>query len=104
MATFARDVTIDPIKSRPGEMPFPARGIFTDRARDVMLDDGTVVSSQELTLGIRGGDSNADGTPMWPSIPARGDKVTFQDDGRYTWVSDVSEDGQGGWVMTLRKP
>jgi len=111
MSTFAIPVTIDPIASQPGEMPYPARGVFTDQARDLVLDDGAVLSTQDVKIGIRAADMLEDGSPMWRVLPARGDRCTFKTDGsgrplpeaRLMWVSEVGEDGQGGYVLNLRR-
>lgn len=106
MNTFARPVTIDPIKSRPGSgMPYAARGVISSRSVDIVLADGAVMSDQRTTLGIRDADENADGTPMFAVLPVRGDKVRIES-GPYQgdfWVGDIDADGQGGSVITLRR-
>ena len=94
MTTFGRAVRIDPVKSQPGALPYAARGIFSSRDVDVVLDDGAVISSQETTLGIR--------MMEFPTMPVRGDIVTL-DDGTVYWIAEVNLDGQGGAKFILRR-
>src|SRR6266550_3194495 len=109
MATFARAVIIDPIKSQPGAQPYKAEGILASRTLQNVLADGAVVSDVTTTLGIRLADENPDGTPMFVRLPRRGDKITFLDlnsqplvDGLF-WVADSNADGQGGYTLVLRR-
>jgi hypothetical protein len=106
---FAVDVTVDPVRSQPGALPFQARGIFKSEPYEIVLPDGSVIANVKTTLGIRGDDETPDGTPMWPALPQRGDGVRLLDknsqpqiDGFY-WVADRVGDGQGGHTLTLRK-
>jgi len=51
--TFARPVTFTPIASRPGELPYDARGIFDTTPVDIVALDGSIVSEQRTILDIR---------------------------------------------------
>jgi hypothetical protein len=37
-ATFAIEITVDPVASRPGGVPYDTRGIYTSRTLDVQFD------------------------------------------------------------------
>jgi hypothetical protein len=98
--TFAIEIEVDPISSRPGAPPYDARAIFTTKKFDMMSMDGAVLSDQQTTLGIRLADF--DGPP-----PLARDSIVVNDFagnpiGRFL-VADVTIDGQGGAVLTIRK-
>ena len=68
---------------------------------DVQMQDETIFSDQQTSLGIRFRDF-----PVKP--PDRGDLVEIIDTmhphlGRKYWIGDVDEDGQGGGTLLLRK-
>ena len=99
-ATFAVDVQISPEVSRPGYKPYLTRGIFTSVPLTVEMQDGSVFSDVQTTLGIRASE--------FPRLPGRGDRVKImQADhpayGRQFWVGDSVPDGQGGVTITLRE-
>ena len=104
--TFAIPITIDPVASRPGGVPYDMRGIWTSKAFEVMSMDGAVLSDHQTTLGIRLADIDDGGPP-----PAARDIVTVTPPAEWEWgwpdqrfiVDDFRIDGQGGAVMQLRK-
>lgn len=89
---WGRVVTVDPIVSRPGAVPYSARGIFTARAIDVIMQDGGVFSDRETTLDIR--------LSEFAVAPYTGDKITINN--VVYAVGDIDEDGQGGAKLMLR--
>jgi hypothetical protein len=93
MATFAKDVTITPFKSQPGAPSYAARGIWEAPEIDVPLEDGTVLSSNTIRLGVR--------LSEFTVPPVTGDKVTV--DGQSYLIDDPDDDGQGGSKWTLKK-
>jgi hypothetical protein len=99
MAAFAIEVQISPEISRPGTKPYPARGIYTSQPLVVELQDGTVFSDQQTTLGVEISD--------FEHLPGRSDRVKITEPdhpqfGRRFWIGDTVIDGQGGAVFTLR--
>lgn len=50
---FARPITITPLASQPGQPAYGARGIWSARPVNIGLEEGSVMVSQDLTLGIR---------------------------------------------------
>ncbi|MEY9364791.1 hypothetical protein ABH994_007512 [Bradyrhizobium yuanmingense] len=98
MATFAISVTVRPEVSQPGAADYAARGVFSSGPTDVQMQDGTVFSDQQTTLGIR--------LREWSVAPVNGDRITPTEGeaaGTTFWVADTSVDGQGGMTLTLRK-
>lgn len=94
MEVFARVLTVDPITSRPGELPYQARAIFTSVDLSVPSMDGVELSDVRTWIGIRLADFT--GPP-----PAARDRVTL--DGIRYDIQDVMADGQGGAKLRLRK-
>ncbi|WP_375791183.1 hypothetical protein ACE102_07480 [Bradyrhizobium sp. vgs-9] len=98
MATFAISVTVRPGVSQPGAPDYAARGVFSSNPTDVQMQDGTVFSDQQTTLGIR--------LAEWAVPPVNGDRIKVMEGvaaGITFWVADTSSDGQGGLTLTLRK-
>lgn len=96
MATFARWITVYPVKSQPlAPIAYVARGVFSSSQLDIEMQDGAVFSDQQTTLGIRKSE--------FAVLPIRGDRLVMNDTGDTYWVSDSDEDGQGGIVLQLRK-
>lgn len=93
MQVFGRDITVDPVASRPGVAPYAARGVFSSKPVDVQLQDGSIMSDQQTTVGIR----NAE----FVVVPGQGDRITIA--GTVYFVDDVDDDGQGGSMIALRK-
>jgi hypothetical protein len=92
MATFAVEITIIPIVSQPTTFPYQARGIWASKPVDVQLEDGSILSSQTYTLGIRLSEF---------AVPVvQGDHLIIS--GVEYAVDDTDDDGQGGTVLTLK--
>jgi hypothetical protein len=67
--TFARPVTIIPFASKPGELPYNARGIFDTAGIDVVGLDGSVLSEQRVILDVRDDEFDI--------VPVQHDQVTI---------------------------
>jgi hypothetical protein len=98
--TFARPITVNPVASMPGGAAYAARGIWTIRNIDIALEDGGILSSDTLTLGVR--------LLEFPVEPIKGDQVYIPAHGSLTeigvvTIDDTDDDGQGGSVWTLKK-
>jgi hypothetical protein len=107
MATFARPITVTPLVSQPGEPAYGARGVWSSKPINVALEDGSILSSQVHTLGIRRNDRNSDGTPMFAMPIRQGDQIdidAFQSLPRVGLcaVEDTDEDGQGGVIISVK--
>lgn len=103
MAAFARPITVQPFASQPGEAPYEAEGIWSSKPVDVQMEDGSILSSQNHTLGIRLADFLAP--------PVQGDRVTidsFMSLPRIgvCLIEDTDDDGQGGseWMLKVIGP
>jgi len=95
--TLSLEVTVYPEISRPGDLPYRNRGVFSSQPLTVEMQDGTVFSDQQTTLGVRIGD--------FKHLPTRGDRIKINEGpatGHQYWVGDTSTDGQGGATITLR--
>ena len=53
---FSRPVTVTPLASQPGQPAYQARGIWRAPQANVALEDGSVMNSQDLILGMKRGD------------------------------------------------
>jgi hypothetical protein len=92
--TFGKPIVVTPIKSQPDNpAPYAARGIFSSQPLDVPMQDGSIFSDQQTSLGIR--------LAEYPIPPVRGDLVEYN--GTTYWVLDTDEDGQGDCKLQLRK-
>jgi hypothetical protein len=85
--------------TRPEAAPVIARGIFSSAPTDVMMQDETIFSDQQTSLGIRVRD--------FKYMPDRGDIVEITDTrhpacGMKFWIGDADWDGQGGMMLMLR--
>ena len=99
MAVFARPVTVTPLVSQPGAAAYPARGVWAVRAIDVPLEDGTIMNSKVLTLGIR--------TAEFAVRPRKGDQIEVLAHGSLPrvgicLVDDTNPDGQGGMSLIAK--
>jgi hypothetical protein len=97
---FSIVVSFTPLVSDPGAPAFTLRGIFSSDPYDVQLQDDTIFSDQQTSLGIREWDFP--GPP-----PERGDLVEITDSrhpafGKKYWIGDSDWDGQGGAKLLLR--
>ena len=98
---FSIRVMFTPLVSSPGDQPFILRAVYSSAPLDVQMQDETIFSDQQTSMGIRFRDFP--GAP-----PDRGDLVEIIDQthphlGRKFWVGDCDEDGQGGGTLLLRK-
>ena len=87
------------VASAPLAEPVIARGVYSSAPVDVMMQDDTIFSDQQTSLGIRLRD--------FEIPPDRGDYVEIIeanhiDFGRKFWIGDSDLDGQGGATLLLR--
>jgi hypothetical protein len=98
--TFARAITVTPLKSQPGASAYPARGIFNTEPVDVVALDGSIVSEQRTILDIR--------QVEFPVLPEQKDHINIPADGGLPdlgdWeVADAMNNGGGEVTLTLHK-
>jgi hypothetical protein len=85
--------------TKPEAAPVFARGIYSSGPVDVAMQDDTIFSDQQTSLGIRLRD--------FETLPDRGDIVEIVDArhpsfGNRYWIGDSDLDGQGGAMLLLR--
>ena len=100
ITAFARPVMIQPARSQPGEAAYPARGVWSSRQVEVQTEDGRILNTRVITLGIM--------LSEFPVAPKTRDHVDVPAAGFYTaegrhWIEDIDLDGQGGASLTLKK-
>ena len=88
-------------ESKPEAAPVTVRGIYSSSPTDVLMQDNTIFSDQQTSLGIRLRDFPAG------LVPERGDLVEITDsrhpaNGNKYWIGDSDLDGQGGAMLMLR--
>lgn len=79
--------------------PIDARGVYSSAPVDVQMENETIFSDQQTSLGIRLRD--------FVVPPDRGDMVEIIDAnhpafGSKYWIGDTDLDGQGGSTLLLR--
>jgi len=97
---FSIVISVTPLVTQPGVPAYTARGVYNKRDLDVEMQDGTIFSDHEVSLGIRLRDFAS-------GPPDQGDLITIIDVrhpafGQQYWVGDSDEDGQGGAMLLLR--
>ena len=110
MSIFSRVVTISPVKSRPNEAAYQARGVWKVDNVDIILENGSRFSNRTITLGIR--------IAEFTIAPVEGDGVStevsqlplgyWQANVDLTFpitfvIDDAYPDGQGGCLLTLKR-
>ena len=85
--------------TKPEAAPVVVRGIYSSAPVDVIMQDETIFSDQQTSLGIRLRDFDIP--------PDRGDIVEIIDQrhpafGNKYWIGDSDLDGQGGATLLLR--
>ncbi len=96
---FARPIIVTPTKSQPGQPAFAARGIWTAKPVDVVMEDSSVMVSQDLTLGIRRAE--------FPVMLQQGDAIEIPAAGSMPRVGvcaidKINADGQGDVLLVLK--
>jgi hypothetical protein len=96
---FAIAATFTCPVSQPGVPPFVLRGVFSSTPLNIEMQDGTVYSDQQTSLGIR--------IAEFAAYPTEGDFVTITEPthwafGKEYWIGDIDFDGQGGGMLLLR--
>jgi hypothetical protein len=98
--TFARPVTIIPLASQPGTLPYTARGIFDTAGIDVVALDGSVISEQRTILDVRDAEFDI--------VPIQHDQVTIPEAeglpyGGAFEIIDAVRNGGGETTLHLQK-
>ena len=91
MNAFAIPCTVTPLASIPkAPTPYQARGIYSLKQIDLLLEDGTRFFSVTITFGMR--------LAELPALPVAGDTFVIAPSGKpLNYVVDhVGGDGQGG--------
>jgi hypothetical protein len=97
---FSRPVTVTPVVSQPAAATFAARGIWKAPTANVGLEDGAIMVSQDLVLGVRLAD--------FPVAPVEGDHIeidaylSLPRVGVCT-IDRVNDDGIGDAHLVLKK-
>src|SRR4051812_22433937 len=85
---FEIKISVTPLVTQPGEPAYDATGVYNKRDLDVEMQDGTIFSDHEVSLGIR----------LWDFVkpPDQGDLITITDIrhpafGQQYWVGDMDE-------------
>ena len=97
---FQIKMRFTPYVSQPGQPAFDLHGVYSSSPIDVQMQNETIFSDQQTSLGVRARD--------FVVVPDRGDLVenieeVHRDFGKKFWIGDVDEDGQGGLMLMLRK-
>lgn len=112
MTAFAKPVTITPVKSQSLAAPYPSQGIWTIDSVDLVMEDGTPMTSRTIKFGVQFSD--------YPIMLAQGDIITtiasnvplayWQGDNDINpssnidfIVNDQRPDGQGGCTLVLKR-
>jgi hypothetical protein len=98
--TFGRPITLHPLKSQPGQPAYTQRAVWSVKNVDIGLEDGKILSSDNLTLGVQ--------LAAFAVAPTKGDRVeaaAYQGQPAIPLCSidDTDDDGQGGSTWTLKK-
>jgi hypothetical protein len=96
---FQIKVRFTPLVSDPGAPSFDLFGVYSSIPVDVQMQNETIFSDQQTSLGVRKRD--------FVIPPDRGDLVeltdpTHIDYGKKFWIGDSDDDGQGGAMLLLR--
>jgi len=70
--SFGKPLTINPLFSIPGAAPYAARGIWTVKVVDIILDDGGQLTTRTLEIDVR--------LSELPILPMQGDQITIVGD------------------------
>lgn len=94
MQTFAEPFTVQPPVNSPFDS-YSIRGVWSERANDIVVGDELISSGQIRTIGIRISEV--------VRIPQQGWIVTRTRTGAQYIIDDLDDDGQGGSVMTVKE-
>jgi hypothetical protein len=102
IAVFGKPVTFTPAASQPAAEPYQISGIWEEQHIDIQLDQGGVLSANNLDLGVRLHDFAA--VPRQNDIIAISDTTLWRPEliGTYL-VDDIKPDGQGGAKLVLKR-
>src|SRR5215470_2380175 len=110
MDVFAAPITVTPLSSQPQSPIYSARGVWTIKPVDIITENSGVLSDRVITLGIRLADFTVPpnvgdriGTTAG-GLPLLFDPTEYPPDSPLDFViDDVTADGQGGVVLTLKR-
>jgi hypothetical protein len=96
---FSIAIKVTLTASKPEAAPIICRGIYSSGPVDAIMQDETIFSDQQTSIGIRLRD--------FEIPPDRGDLIEIIDArhpayGLRYWVGDSDLDGQGGAMLLLR--
>ena len=94
--TFARPITVTPLKSQPNQPAYAARGIYTTEPMDVLAEDQSSFSDQRCILDILEIEFSV--------LPIQGDQISIPGVGLLPAVGDfqvIETKDNGGGEMTL---
>lgn len=91
MATFAEPFTVYP----EDDPPYSIRGVWSERANDIVVGDELISSGQIRTIGIRLSEVSTVPQQRWA---IRRDKT-----GAMFIIDDFDDDGQGGSMITVKE-
>lgn len=90
---FSQAVLFTPVISQPDAPAFTGRGIWSSQVREVALENGGVLSTNEFHLGIRLADFTV---PLQQEDQVAVGAVAYI-------IGDILIDGQGGADLHLRQ-
>lgn len=97
--TFARPILVNPLCSQPGRPAYAARGVWSARPVDVMMEDSSIMVSQEFKMNIRRAE--------FPVMIEQGDTIEIPAAGSLPRVGicaidELKPDGQGSVDLFLK--
>jgi hypothetical protein len=98
--TFARPITVTPLKSQPNQPAYAARGIYATEPMDVLAEDQSSFSDSRPILDILDIE--------FPVAPLQGDQVSIPASGLIVEegdfiITDRKHNGGGETTLSLKK-
>lgn len=93
MNTFAEPFTVFPADGEGDS--YSLRGVWSERANDIVVGDELISSGQIRTIGIRLSEV--------PLVPQQGWTIRRDRGGALYIIDDLDDDGQGGSMMTVKE-
>jgi hypothetical protein len=97
---WARPIVVFPVKSKPGQPPYNARGIYSTETTNFQAEDGSIISEQKTICDVR--EAEFEVVPMQFDRIAVGASAAGPAFGQFE-VRDTSTNGGGETTLTLRK-
>jgi hypothetical protein len=96
---FSIAVQFTLVATAPGVPSVLARGVYSSTPVDVQMENETIFSDQQTSLGIRLRDFII---PPGPGDICEIVDLSHPHVGKKFWIGDLDEDGQGGAMLLLR--